>query len=76
MIASVSPAEIRYVRNPVFREWSRAAKPDGNPDEIVMRFDKRPEALVAAVEEAARTGPQKQSGVASVRARTFPGQLH
>ena len=51
MIASASDEEIRYVRNPHFREWSRAAKPDGNPDEIVMRFDERPDELVAAVEE-------------------------
>ena len=30
--------EIRYVRNPYFREWSHAAQPDGNPDEIALRF--------------------------------------
>ena len=30
--------EVRFVRNPWFREWSHAAQPDGNPDEIVWRF--------------------------------------
>src|SRR5439155_23574947 len=30
-IASASASEIRYVRNPFFREWSHAARPDGNP---------------------------------------------
>ncbi len=42
-IASASKREIRYVRNPFFREWSHAAQPDGNPDEIVMRFGRTPE---------------------------------
>jgi YVTN family beta-propeller protein len=78
MIASVSPAEIRYVRNPFFREWSRAAKPDGNPDEIVMRFDERPEALVAAVEDgrADWTTEAVPASRLSEIARTFPDQLH
>ena len=38
MIASATNREIRYMRNPYFREWSHAAQPDGNPDEIVMRY--------------------------------------
>jgi YVTN family beta-propeller protein len=37
-IESASERQIRYVRNPFFHEWSHAAQPDGNPDEIVMRF--------------------------------------
>jgi YVTN family beta-propeller protein len=41
-IASASDHEIRYVRNPFFREWSHAARPDGNPDTIVMRFGLTP----------------------------------
>jgi len=51
MVASASDEEIRYVRNPRFREWSHAAKPDGNPDEIVMRFESRPDELVRAIED-------------------------
>jgi peptide/nickel transport system substrate-binding protein len=30
-----SPAEVRYDRNPRFREWSGAAQPQGYPDHIV-----------------------------------------
>jgi YVTN family beta-propeller protein len=38
-IASYVPAQqLRLVRNPGFREWSRAARPDGYPDEIVIRL--------------------------------------
>jgi YVTN family beta-propeller protein len=50
MVASASDKEIRYVRNPRFREWSHAAKPDGNPDQIVMRFDDRAGEIVRAIE--------------------------
>jgi YVTN family beta-propeller protein len=35
MIASYNPNEIRLVRNPRFQEWSRLAKPDGYPSEMV-----------------------------------------
>jgi peptide/nickel transport system substrate-binding protein len=49
-IASASKHEIRYVRNPYFREWSHAAQPDGNPDEIVMRFGLSPAQEVRAIE--------------------------
>ena len=34
--AYVPDTQLRLVRNPRFREWSRAAKPDGYPDEIVF----------------------------------------
>lgn len=37
-VASASKREVRYVRNPYFRERSHAAQPDGEPDAIVMRF--------------------------------------
>jgi len=50
-IASASDREIRYVRNPFFREWSHAAQPDGNPDEIVMRFGLAPDQEELAVQE-------------------------
>jgi YVTN family beta-propeller protein len=36
-IAAISDTEIRFVRNPLFREWSHAAQPAGNPDAIVWR---------------------------------------
>ena len=50
-IASASDREIRYVRNPFFREWSHAAQPDGNPDEIVIRFGLTPEQAVHAIRD-------------------------
>ena len=38
MIASYRPNHLlRLVRNPYFHEWSKAAQPDGYPDEIVVR---------------------------------------
>jgi peptide/nickel transport system substrate-binding protein len=41
---------VRFVRNPAFREWSRAARPDGYPDEILVTVAGEAEAL-KAVEE-------------------------
>jgi YVTN family beta-propeller protein len=38
-IVGHSSRQVRLVRNPYFREWSRAAKPDGYPDEIVIRLN-------------------------------------
>jgi YVTN family beta-propeller protein len=51
-IASYSPAkEVRLVRNPDFHEWSREARPDGYPDQIVFRIGASPSAEVTAVEQ-------------------------
>jgi YVTN family beta-propeller protein len=50
MIKSANNHEIRYVRNPRFREWNHAAQPDGNPDEIVMRYGLTAAQEVRAVE--------------------------
>ena len=36
-IAYVSRTEVRFVRNPLFRESSHAAQPAGDPDTIVWR---------------------------------------
>jgi peptide/nickel transport system substrate-binding protein len=36
MIASYRPGEVRLTRNPYFHEWSKAAQPDGYPNEIVF----------------------------------------
>jgi peptide/nickel transport system substrate-binding protein len=39
MIATYRPKKLlRFVRNPFFREWSRAAQPDGYPDRIDIRI--------------------------------------
>ena len=50
-IASIADREIRFVRNPYFREWSHAAQPAGNPDAIVWRSAPTIAAAVAAVED-------------------------
>ena len=39
MIATYRPTRLlRFIRNPFFHEWSRAARPDGYPDRIVIRI--------------------------------------
>ncbi|MFZ0231170.1 MAG: ABC transporter substrate-binding protein, partial [Mycobacterium sp.] len=50
-IASVSDTEVRFVRNPFFREWSHAAQAAGNPDSIVWQTVPTPQAGVTAVEQ-------------------------
>jgi peptide/nickel transport system substrate-binding protein len=50
-IERASTREIRYVRNPRFREWSHAAQPGGNPDQIVMRFGLSPLEEARAIEQ-------------------------
>ena len=49
-IASVTPTEIRFVRNRFFHEWSHAAKPAGNPNSIVWKSVASVDAAVKAVE--------------------------
>src|SRR6266540_2589491 len=44
--------ELRLVRNPKFREWSRAARPDGYPDRIVVRFGVSRQTAVTLVERS------------------------
>jgi peptide/nickel transport system substrate-binding protein len=42
--------QIKLDRNTFFKEWSKDAQPDGNPDVIVQKFGLTPEAQVTAVE--------------------------
>jgi YVTN family beta-propeller protein len=51
MVASRRPGELRFVRNPWFREWSRAARPDGYPDEIVATVAPDEAPTVSAIEQ-------------------------
>jgi YVTN family beta-propeller protein len=81
MIASANNHEIRYVRNPHFREWSHAAQPDGNPDEIVMRYGLTATQETREVEEgkADWTGGAAEPIPAALQpelATRFPAQLH
>ncbi len=51
MIHRYTPGgELVLKRNPQFHEWSKAAQPDGYPDQIVWRFGVNPDAAVTAVE--------------------------
>jgi YVTN family beta-propeller protein len=50
-IANVSDTEVRFVRNPFFREWSHAAQPEGNPDAIMWRTVSTAQAAVTAIEQ-------------------------
>src|SRR5919197_3426229 len=42
--------QMKVVRNPYFKEWSKDAQPDGNPDTIVQKFGLSVEAEVTQVE--------------------------
>ncbi len=77
-IATFSKHEVRLVRNPYFHEWSRAARPDGYPDQIVIRIGGRPSAELTAVERGRADytidGPPPDR-LDEVRTR-FASQLH
>jgi YVTN family beta-propeller protein len=49
-IVSVTNSQVRFIRNPYFREWSHAAQPAGNPNAIVWRSVPSLQDGVAAVE--------------------------
>jgi peptide/nickel transport system substrate-binding protein len=77
-IVSVSHTQIRFARNPYFREWSHAAQPAGNPDAIVWRSVPTVQAAVTAVEHGqadwvAGLIPRAQYRQLSLQA---PAQLH
>ena len=78
MVAEANKHLIRYVRNPHFVEWSHAAKPDGNPDVIVMHFGMSPTQEVREVEKG--TADWSADGVPGNLlpevVRRFPGQWH
>jgi YVTN family beta-propeller protein len=77
-IASASRQEIHYVRNPYFREWSHAAQPAGNPDQIIMRFGLRPRQEVKAIEQdhADWTADALPAALLPELETRFAGQLH
>jgi ABC-type transport system substrate-binding protein len=77
-VASADARRIHYVRNPFFREWSHAAQPDGNPDEIVTRFGLPAAQEVRAV-EAGRADWLAENIPAALLPglkRRFPSRLH
>jgi peptide/nickel transport system substrate-binding protein len=82
MIASYWPNhELRLVRNPEFREWSSAARPDGYANEIVWKLGVSPDEGTAAVLDG-RADWMLSIGQALPAARLrdlelrYPSQLH
>jgi peptide/nickel transport system substrate-binding protein len=77
-IVSNRPAEIRFVRNPYFREWSHAAQPAGNPNEIVWQSAPSLQAAVTAVEQGRADWLEGQPPYAQYHQLELqdPGQLH
>ena len=49
-IVAASSRQVRFARNPFFREWSHAAQPEGHPDAIVWRSVPTVRDAVAAVQ--------------------------
>jgi YVTN family beta-propeller protein len=78
MIAYNGPAQIRFVRNPYFREWSHAAQPAGNPNEIVWQSAPSLQAAVTAVEQGRADWLSGQPPYAQYHQLELqdPGQLH
>jgi DNA-binding SARP family transcriptional activator len=77
-IVSNSPAEIRFVRNPYFHEWSHAAQPAGNPNEIVWQSAPSLQAAVTAIEQGRADWLEGSPAYAQYHQLELqdPGQLH
>lgn len=77
-VASATLREVRYVRNPYFHVWSSAARPDGYPDQILLKVGASPSAELTAVEQGradyTADGPPTNR-LTEVQTR-FAGQLH
>jgi peptide/nickel transport system substrate-binding protein len=79
MIASYDPNHaLRLVRNPYFHEWSRAAQPDGYPDDILYSFGPDATSQVTMIENGQddwmfdQPPPDRQSEME----QKYPRQLH
>jgi YVTN family beta-propeller protein len=51
MIARADRTGVYFTRNPFFREWSHAAQPSGNPDDITWRYESSQQAAATAVQD-------------------------
>ena len=83
MVGRFEPlSSLELVRNPYFREWSRAARPDGFPDRIVFRVPATGGPDDAGLEAVLRGDSDLAVGFGSFRGRErelrtrYPGQLH
>ena len=69
MIATYRPGRLlRFVRNPFFHEWSRAAQPDGYPDRIDIR-------IAGTADEAIRDVVDGKADVVRLAQPLTPSQL-
>ena len=71
--------QIKLVRNPYFKEWSKDAQPAGNPDVIVVRFGLTPDAEVTQVENGTADWiavDQIPAGRLNEVSTKYPDQLH
>lgn len=79
MLESFVPGrEARFVRNPQFRVWSQAARPDGYADEIVLRATPEGDAAVDAVAQGRADvllGGPPPDRLPELKTR-YPSQLH
>ena len=84
VIASYRPKHVlTLVRNPHFHEWSKAAQPDGYPDEIVFKIGGTPDEAVNEVirgkADAFSTSqsetPPSQGRLAAIKTR-YASQVH
>jgi ABC-type transport system substrate-binding protein/DNA-binding SARP family transcriptional activator len=77
-IVTVTPTEIRFVRNPYFREWSHAAQPAGNPNAIVWRTMPSTQAGVSAIDQGRADWLSGQVPLAQYHRLEFqnPAELH
>lgn len=76
-VASVSPGRsIRLVRNPRFREWSRAAQPAGFSDQIVMSLVPNSRRRVRLVVEGQADWTQNAVGEPFAVPPVYRPQLH
>ncbi len=78
-IVAASNTQVRFARNPYFREWSHAAQPVGNPDSIVWRSVASIQAAVNDIERGQPTGcwakcrpPNTNSSRCTIRHRCTP----
>ena len=69
MIATYRPGRLlRFIRNPFFHEWSRAAQPDGYPDRIDIR-------IAGTADEAIRDVVDGKADVVRLSEPWTPSQL-
>jgi YVTN family beta-propeller protein len=69
MIATYKPGRLlRFIRNPFFHEWSRAAQPDGYPDRIDIR-------IAGTADEAIRDVVDGKADVVRLTEPWTPSQL-